>query len=195
MDCYNISLNSFFSLFYWEKRYSFPHKTLSIPATFFLMGFFPSKFIFVDFFFNIKLVENLALFFFFFLLTEKLNHVTKALYLSSQNTVDCYKSFCSVSKFLITNIIPLISITYLVGKSSRIYYLLFLKSLFGTIKGQDKKSYDLFLNYFFAPFPRSYHIHTNTRTAPVSFIYKSLDGKLVQKLMSSRPYKFQPNPT
>jgi hypothetical protein len=179
------------------------------------MGFFPSKFIFVDFFFNIKLVENLALFFFFFLLTEKLNHVTKALYLSSQNTVDCYKSFCSVSKFLITNIIPLISITYLVlvhnyniinyicfissrqraGKLSRIYYLLFLKSLFGTIKGQDKKSYDLFLNYFFAPFPRSYHIHTNTRTAPVSFIYKSLDGKLVQKLMSSRPYKFQPNPT
>jgi len=51
----------FFSLFYWEKRYSFPHKTLSIAATFFLMGFFPSKIIFVGFFFNIKLVENLAL--------------------------------------------------------------------------------------------------------------------------------------
>ena len=29
--------------------------------------------------------------------------MAKALYLSSQNTVDCYKSFCSVSKFLITN--------------------------------------------------------------------------------------------
>jgi len=55
-------------------------------------------------FFNIKLVENLALWFFFcFLLIEKLNHVVKALYLSSQNTVDCYKSFCSVFKFLITN--------------------------------------------------------------------------------------------
>ena len=52
--------------------------------------------------------------------------MAKALYLSSQNTVDCYKSFCSVSKFLITNttfffslwnicsIISLISITYLV---------------------------------------------------------------------------------
>jgi len=50
--------------------------------------------------------------------------VAKALYLSSQNIVDCYKSFCSVSKFFITNtiffpswnicsIIPLISITYL----------------------------------------------------------------------------------
>jgi len=51
----------FFILFYWEKCYSFPHKTLSIAATFFLMGFFPSKIIFVGFFFNIKLVENLAL--------------------------------------------------------------------------------------------------------------------------------------
>ena len=49
----------------------------------------------------------------------------KALYLSSQNIMDCYKSFCSVSKFLITNttffsvvnigsIILLVSITYLV---------------------------------------------------------------------------------
>jgi hypothetical protein len=69
------------------------------------MGFFPSKIIFVDFFFNIKLVENLALYFFFFLLTEKLNHVAKVLYLFSQNTVDCYKLFWSVSKFLITNTI------------------------------------------------------------------------------------------
>jgi len=70
------------------------------------------------------LVENLALYFFYFLLTEKLNHMAKTLYLSSQNTVDWYKSFCSVSKFLITNttffpswnicsIIPLIFITYL----------------------------------------------------------------------------------
>jgi hypothetical protein len=50
--------------------------------------------------------------------------VAKALYLSSQNTVHCYKSFCLGSKFLITNtaffpswnicsIIPLVSITYL----------------------------------------------------------------------------------
>ena len=41
--------------------------------------------------------------FFCFLLTEKLNHVVKILYLSSQNTVECYKLFYSVSKFLITN--------------------------------------------------------------------------------------------
>ena len=40
----------FFILFYWEKRYSFSHKTLSIATMFFLMGFFPSKIIFVDFF-------------------------------------------------------------------------------------------------------------------------------------------------
>jgi hypothetical protein len=56
----------FFILFYWEKRYSFPHKTLSIATTFFLTGVFPSKIIFVGFFFNIKLVENLALYFFSF---------------------------------------------------------------------------------------------------------------------------------
>jgi len=59
-----------------------------------------------------------------FLLTEKINHVAKTLYFSSQNTVDCYKSFCLVSKFWsptqlffpswnICSIIPLVSITYL----------------------------------------------------------------------------------
>jgi hypothetical protein len=51
----------FFILFYREKRYSFPHKTLSIATTFFLMGFFSSKIIFAGFFFNIKLINNLAL--------------------------------------------------------------------------------------------------------------------------------------
>ena len=40
---------------------------------------------------------------FCFLLTEKLNHVAKELYLSSQNIVDCYKLFCSIYKFFITN--------------------------------------------------------------------------------------------
>jgi len=40
----------FFSLFYWENLYSFPHKTLSIAAMFFLMVFFPSKIILVGFF-------------------------------------------------------------------------------------------------------------------------------------------------
>jgi hypothetical protein len=51
----------FLILFYSEKRYSFHRKTLSIATMFFLMGFFPSKVIFVGFFFNVKLVENLAL--------------------------------------------------------------------------------------------------------------------------------------
>jgi len=40
----------FFILFYWRKHCSFPHKTFSIGTIFFLMGFFPSKIIFVDFF-------------------------------------------------------------------------------------------------------------------------------------------------
>jgi len=39
----------FFILFYWGKHYSFPHKTLSVATMFFLMGFFPSKIIFVGF--------------------------------------------------------------------------------------------------------------------------------------------------
>jgi len=61
----------FFILFYWGNHCSFPHKTLSIATTFFLMGFFPSKIIFVSFFFNIKLVENLALKFFFLFINRK----------------------------------------------------------------------------------------------------------------------------
>jgi len=47
---------------------------------FFLIGVFSFQNYLCRFFFNIKLVENLALYFFFcFLLTEKLNHVAKAL--------------------------------------------------------------------------------------------------------------------
>ena len=41
----------FFILFYWGKHYSFPYKTLSIATMFFLMCFFPSKIIFVGFFY------------------------------------------------------------------------------------------------------------------------------------------------
>jgi len=40
----------FFILFYWGKHCNFHHKTVSIATTFFLMGFFPSKIIFVGFF-------------------------------------------------------------------------------------------------------------------------------------------------
>jgi len=123
MDCYNISLNSFLVYFIKKNAIVFLTKHCQLLQYFFSWVFFLPKLSLLVFF-NIKLVENLALYFFCFLLTEKLNHVAKALYLSSQNTVDCYKLFCSVSKFLITNttffpswnicsIIPLISITYL----------------------------------------------------------------------------------
>jgi len=47
--------------FYWRKHCSFPHKTLSFATTFFLMGFFPSKIIFVAFFY-VKLVESFVIF-------------------------------------------------------------------------------------------------------------------------------------
>jgi hypothetical protein len=87
----------FFILFYLEKHCSFPSKTLL--QHFFSWIFFPSKIIFVGFF-NIKLVKSLALYFFLLFINRKLNHIAKTLYLSSQNTVDCYKSFYSVSKFL-----------------------------------------------------------------------------------------------
>jgi hypothetical protein len=114
----------FFSLFYWEKRYSFPHKTLSIAAIFFLMGFFPSKIIFVGFLKKYYVGREFSfVIFFFFLLTEKLNHVAKTLYLSSQNTVDCYKSFCSVSKFFITNTIFFSIMKYLLHLTFNLYYL------------------------------------------------------------------------
>ena len=82
------------------------------------------------------------MYFFFFLLIEKLNHVGKSLYLSSQNTVDCYKLFFSVSKYSITNttfffpslnigsIIPLVSITYLplIHNYNTIKYICFISS-------------------------------------------------------------------
>ena len=140
MDCYNISLNSFLVYFIGKNAIIFLTKHCQLLQYFFSWVFFLPKLSLLVFF-NIKLVENLALYFFFcFLLTEKLNHVAKALYLSSQNTVDCYKSFCSVSKFLITNttfffsswnicsIIPLISITYLalVHNYNTIKYICFI---------------------------------------------------------------------
>ena len=113
----------FFILFYWNKRYSFPHKILSIAKTFFLMGFFPSKIIFVGFFLILSQQRIQLCNFFFFLLTEKLNHVAKALYLFSQNTVDCYKSFCSVSKFFITNTTFFFVMKYLFHYTFNFYYL------------------------------------------------------------------------
>jgi hypothetical protein len=96
-------------------------KHYQLLQCFFFMGFFPSKII--CHFFNIKLVENLALYFFCFLLMEKLNYMGKTLYLSSQNTVDCYKSFCSVSKFLIINTTFFSVIKYWFHHTFNFYYL------------------------------------------------------------------------
>jgi hypothetical protein len=67
--------------------------------------------------------------------------VVKALYLSFQNTMDCYKLFCLISKFWsptqlffplwnISSIIPLVSITYLVlvYNYNTIKYICFINS-------------------------------------------------------------------
>ena len=123
MDCYNISLNSFLVYFIGKNAIVFLTKHCQLLQYFFSWVFFLPK-LSLLIFFNIKLVENLALFFFFcFLLTEKLNHVAKALYLSSQNTVDCYKLFYSVSKFLITNTTFFSFIKYLLHHTFNFYYL------------------------------------------------------------------------
>ena len=61
MDCYNISLNGFLFYFIGKSVIVFLTKHCQLLQRFFLIGFFPSKIIFVGFFFNIKLVENLVL--------------------------------------------------------------------------------------------------------------------------------------
>jgi len=45
------------------------------------------------------------------------------MYLSSQNTVDCYKSFCSVSKFLISNTTFFSIMKYWLHCTFSFYYL------------------------------------------------------------------------
>jgi hypothetical protein len=68
VDCYNISLNGFFMILskiifvdcIRENTVVFLTKHCQLLQCFFLMSFFPSKIIFIDFF-NIKLIENLAL--------------------------------------------------------------------------------------------------------------------------------------
>jgi hypothetical protein len=122
VDCYNISLNSFLVYFIGKNAIIFLTKHYQLLQHLFSWVFFLPKLSLLVFF-NIKLVENLALYFFCFLLTEKLNHVAKALYLSSQNIVDCYKSFCSISKFLITNTTFFSVMKYLLHHTFNFYYL------------------------------------------------------------------------
>jgi hypothetical protein len=61
MDCYSISLNGFLFYFIGESTVVFLTKYCQLLQRFFSWVFFPSKIIFVGFFFYIKLVENLAL--------------------------------------------------------------------------------------------------------------------------------------
>ena len=124
MDCYNISLNGFLFYFIGKSVIVFLTKHCQLLQYFFSWVFFLPK-LSLLIFFNIKLVENLVLFFFFFcfLLIEKLNHVAKGLYLSSQKTVDCYKLFCSVSMFLITNTTFFSFMKYLLHHTFNFYYL------------------------------------------------------------------------
>jgi hypothetical protein len=123
-----------------ESTVVFLTKHCQLLLCFSLWFFFLLKLSLSIFFFNIKLVENLALYFFLFI-NRKAKSSGKTQYLSSQNTVDCYKSFCSVSKFFITNttffsimkycsIIHLVSITYLalVHNYNTIKYICFINS-------------------------------------------------------------------
>jgi len=83
--CYDFFQN-YFCRFYQEKHCSFHHKTLWIVTVFSLMVFFVFLNYLCRFFFNIKLVKNLTLYFFFLFInrkakssSEKLNHVRKTL--------------------------------------------------------------------------------------------------------------------
>ena len=124
VDCYNISLNSFLVYFIGKNAIVFLTKHYQLLQRFFSWVFFLSKLSLLVFLKKILSWQRIQLCnFFCFLLTEKLNHVAKALYLSSQNTVDCYKSFCSVSKFFITNTTFFSVMKYLFHHIFNFYYL------------------------------------------------------------------------
>ena len=122
VDCYNISLKSFLVYFIGKNAIVFLTKHCQLLQHFFSWVFFLPK-LSLLIFLILSWQRFSFVFFFCFLLTEKLNHVAKALYLSSQNTVDCYKSFCSVSKFLITNTTFFSFMKYLLYHTFNFYYL------------------------------------------------------------------------
>ena len=123
VDCYNISLNSFFVYFIGKSAIVFLTKHCQLLQYFFSWVFFLPKLSLLVCFLILSWQRIQLCIFFCFLLTEKLNHVAKTLYLSLQNTVDCYKSFCSVSKFLITNITFFSVMKYLLHHTFNFYYL------------------------------------------------------------------------
>ena len=123
VDCYNISLNGFLFYFIGKGAIVFLIKHCQLLQCFFSWVFSFQNYL-CWFFKKILSWQRIQLCnFFFFLLTEKLNHVGKTLYLFSQNTVDCYKSFCSVSKFLITNTTFFFVMKYLLHHTFNFYYL------------------------------------------------------------------------
>ena len=103
VDCYNISLNGFLFYFIGKTTVVFLTKHCQLLQYFSSWVFFLPKLSLLVFFLILSWQRIQLCNFFCFLLTKKLNHMTKALYLSSQNIIDCYKSFGSVSKFFITN--------------------------------------------------------------------------------------------
>ena len=122
MDCYSISLNSFYFILL-GKALQFSSQNIVNYYNVFSHGFFSFQ-NYLCWFFLILSWQRIQLCnFFFFLLTKKLNDVAKALYLSSQKTVDCYKSFCSVSKFFITNKTFFSVMKYLLHHTFSFYYL------------------------------------------------------------------------
>ena len=132
VNCYSIFINGFFYDFFSkivfvdffeESIVVFITKHYQLLQRFFSWVFFPSKIIFVDLFLILSWQRIQLCNFFCFLLTEKLNYVAKALYLSSQNTVNCYKSFYSVSEFFITNTTFFFIMKYWLHHTFSFYYL------------------------------------------------------------------------
>ena len=123
MDFYSISLNGFLFYFIGENTVVFLTKHCQLLQRFFSWVFFLPKLSLLFFFLILSWQRIQLCIFFCFLLTEKLNHVVKTLYLSSQNTVDCYKLFCSVSKFLIINTTIFSFMKYLLHHTFNFYYL------------------------------------------------------------------------
>jgi hypothetical protein len=122
VDCYNISLNGFLFYFIGKNVIVFLTKHCQLLQRFFLWVFFLPKLSLLVFFLILSWLRISFVIFFFFLLTEKLNHVAKTLYLSSQNTVNYYKSFCSVFKFWITNTTFFFIMKYLLHHTFNFYY-------------------------------------------------------------------------
>ena len=123
VDCYSISLNGFYFILLGKTLQFSSQNIVNCYNVFPHRFFFLPKLSLLVFFLILSWQKIQLCNLFCFLLTEKLNHVAKALYLYSQNTVDCYKSFCLVSKFLITNTTFFFVMKYWLHRTFSFYYL------------------------------------------------------------------------